>query len=82
MLKVAGELSLELGAYENAASDLNEVRCIYCGSNWNSATKIYNFNPVWFIIFFVQACIQEPAASEVRRLLCQVSPATFIASRV
>jgi len=29
-----------------------------------------------------QGCIQEPAAGEVHRLLCQVSPATFMASRV
>ena len=29
-----------------------------------------------------QGCILEPAAGEVRRLLCQVLPATFIALRV
>ena len=29
-----------------------------------------------------QGCIQEPAAGEVHRLFRQVSPSTFIASRV
>ena len=34
------------------------------------------------LLLSLQGCILEPAASEVRSLLCQVSPATFIASQV
>jgi len=51
MLKVAGELSLALGAYENAASDLNDVRCICCGLNLSLVYSFLNWFQFYLPLF-------------------------------
>ena len=55
----------------NAFASTDEPLCLYADPAYPLRVHLQ-----------AQGCIEEPAAGELRRLVCQVSPATFIASRV